>query len=327
MEPGIIAAIVAGGCGLIVLASGLRVVKDYQRGVVLRLGRRGPLLEPGLRYILPLGIDRLTKVDLRSAPLEVPAHEVITHDGVPVRVSAAVHLQVLNPMLAVTRVVDYRGSDGAGGARRAPRRRRRDGAARAPAQRRGDQGGPLPVRGRTHRAVGHPRHRCRRGGGDPPRGDAARHGAPGGAAAAVRAAREEGDGAEPTSRDSSRRRPRSLPTSHTTSRCASCRRSATPAAATPVSSSCHFPPSWSSPSWTCRAGQQRGAAAASSPARRSRCHTNPDGQRAGPGPGRRRGTVGRWAERHRQPRATTSKLLSTSRSVRSTSPTRPTSPR
>ncbi len=110
MEPGIIAAIVAGGCGLIVLASGLRVVKDYQRGVVLRLGRRGPLLEPGLRYILPLGIDRLTKVDLRSAPLEVPAHEVITHDGVPVRVSAAVHLQVLNPMLAVTRVVDYRGS-------------------------------------------------------------------------------------------------------------------------------------------------------------------------------------------------------------------------
>ena len=65
---------------------------------------------PGLRYILPLGIDRLTKVDLRSAPLEVPGHEVITHDGVPVRVSAAVHLQVLNPLLAVTRVVDYRAS-------------------------------------------------------------------------------------------------------------------------------------------------------------------------------------------------------------------------
>jgi regulator of protease activity HflC (stomatin/prohibitin superfamily) len=110
VEPGIIAAIVGGSCALIALASGLRVIREYQRGVVLRLGRRGPMLEPGLRYILPLGIDRLTKVDLRSAPLEVSAHEVITHDGVPVRVSAAVHLQVLNPLLAVTRVVDYHAS-------------------------------------------------------------------------------------------------------------------------------------------------------------------------------------------------------------------------
>jgi regulator of protease activity HflC (stomatin/prohibitin superfamily) len=110
LEPGFIAAIVGGSCALIVLGSGLRVIREYQRGVVLRLGRRGPLLEPGLRYILPLGIDRLTRVDLRNAPLDVPAHEVITHDGVPVQVSAAVHLQVLNPLLAVTRVVDYRRS-------------------------------------------------------------------------------------------------------------------------------------------------------------------------------------------------------------------------
>ena len=110
MQPGIIAALVGGSCALIALASGLRVIREYQRGVVLRLGRRGPLLDPGLRYILPLGIDRLTKVDLRSAPLDVAAHEVITHDGVPVRVSAAVHLQVLNPLLAVTRVVDYKRS-------------------------------------------------------------------------------------------------------------------------------------------------------------------------------------------------------------------------
>jgi regulator of protease activity HflC (stomatin/prohibitin superfamily) len=111
VEPAIIAAIAGGSCVLIAaLASGLRVIREYQRGVVLRFGRRGPLLEPGLRYVLPLGIDRLIKVDLRSAPLEVPAHEVITHDGVPVRVSAAVHLQVLNPLLAVTRVVDYRSS-------------------------------------------------------------------------------------------------------------------------------------------------------------------------------------------------------------------------
>jgi regulator of protease activity HflC (stomatin/prohibitin superfamily) len=110
VEPGIIAAIAGGSCVLIVLLTGLRIIREYQRGIVLRLGRRGRTREPGLRYILPLGIDRLTKVDLRSAPLEVPAHEVITHDGVPVRVSAAVHLQVVNPLLAVTRVVDYRQS-------------------------------------------------------------------------------------------------------------------------------------------------------------------------------------------------------------------------
>jgi regulator of protease activity HflC (stomatin/prohibitin superfamily) len=112
VDPGSIAAIVAGSLALVVLVSGLRVIREYQRGVVLRLGRRGPLLAPGLRYILPLGIDRLTRVDLRSSPLEIPAHDVITHDGVPVRVSLVVHLQVLNPLLAVTRVVDYEDSTG-----------------------------------------------------------------------------------------------------------------------------------------------------------------------------------------------------------------------
>ncbi|HEY7928274.1 MAG TPA: SPFH domain-containing protein [Candidatus Dormibacteraeota bacterium] len=110
MDPVIIAAVVAAACALVVLASGIRVIAEYQRGVVLRLGRRGPLLEPGLRIILPFGIDRLIRVDLRSSLLEVPTQEVITHDGVPVQVSASVHLQVLNPILAVTRVIDYRRS-------------------------------------------------------------------------------------------------------------------------------------------------------------------------------------------------------------------------
>ncbi len=110
MDPVIIAAVVVAACALVVLASGFRVIAEYQRGVVLRLGRRGPLLEPGLRFIVPFGVDRLIRVDLRSSLLEVPTQEVITHDGVPVRVSASVHLQVLNPVLAVTRVIDYRRS-------------------------------------------------------------------------------------------------------------------------------------------------------------------------------------------------------------------------
>ncbi len=110
MDPVIIAAIVAPVVLLVVLVSGLRVIAEFQRGVVLRFGRRGPLLDPGLRFILPFGIDRLIRVDLRSSLLEVPALEVITREGVPVQVSASVHLQVLNPTLAVTRVIDYRRS-------------------------------------------------------------------------------------------------------------------------------------------------------------------------------------------------------------------------
>jgi regulator of protease activity HflC (stomatin/prohibitin superfamily) len=110
VDPVIIAAIVAPVVVLVVLASGLRVIAEFQRGVVLRFGRRGPLLDPGLRFILPFGIDKLLRVDVRSSLLEVPALEVITSEGVPLQVSASVHLQVLNPTLAVTRVIDYRRS-------------------------------------------------------------------------------------------------------------------------------------------------------------------------------------------------------------------------
>lgn len=112
MDPGIIATIAGGAVVLVVAVFGLRVVREHERAVVLRLGRRGPVLAPGLHYVLPFGIDRLTRVDLRSRPLPVDAHEVITHDGVPVRVSTVAHLQVLNPLLAVTRVVDYRAAAG-----------------------------------------------------------------------------------------------------------------------------------------------------------------------------------------------------------------------
>ena len=108
LDPAIIAAIVGGACALLTGLSGLRVIAEFERGVVLRMGRRGPLLEPGLRWVLPLGIDRLTRVDLRSTLLEIPVSEVFTADGVPLRVGATVHIQVLNAMLAVTRVADYR---------------------------------------------------------------------------------------------------------------------------------------------------------------------------------------------------------------------------
>jgi regulator of protease activity HflC (stomatin/prohibitin superfamily) len=110
VDPVVIAAVVVGACALIVLAAGLRVIAEYERGVVLRLGRRRPLRDPGLRFVIPFGVDRLIRVDLRSSLLEVAALEVITREGVPLTLSASVHLQVLNPILAVTRVIDYRRS-------------------------------------------------------------------------------------------------------------------------------------------------------------------------------------------------------------------------
>ena len=100
MEPGIIAAIAVGGsCVLLVLASGLRIIREYQRGVVLRFGRRGPMLEPGLRYILPLGIDRLTKVDLRSAPLEAGPERRIT--AIAARPGAVAKAKMVSPISRV----------------------------------------------------------------------------------------------------------------------------------------------------------------------------------------------------------------------------------
>lgn len=108
--PAIIVAVVLVSLAIVAAASGLHRVDEHERGVVLRLGRRGPLLEPGLRFILPFGVDHLARVDLRSTVLSLLPHQVITSDGVLVTLTGAMHLQVVNPLLAVTRVVDYRAS-------------------------------------------------------------------------------------------------------------------------------------------------------------------------------------------------------------------------
>jgi len=97
---------VAGGA-LFVWLLGIRVINEYERGVVFRLGRLSHMKSPGLRMVIPL-IDRVVKVDLRTIDLEVPALEVLTQDHVAVTVSAVVYLQVVNPPLAVIKVANYR---------------------------------------------------------------------------------------------------------------------------------------------------------------------------------------------------------------------------
>jgi regulator of protease activity HflC (stomatin/prohibitin superfamily) len=92
---------------LVLAASSIRIAKEYERGVVFRLGRLIDLRGPGLFFIFPLGFDRLTKVDLRVITLEVPPQEVITSDNVTVKVNAVIFFQVLDPRAAITRVYNF----------------------------------------------------------------------------------------------------------------------------------------------------------------------------------------------------------------------------
>src|SRR6187397_2080417 len=86
--------------------SAVRIVQEYERGVVFRLGRFVGARGPGLILLIP-GIERMVKVDLRVVTMDVPSQEVITSDNVTVKVNAVVYFQVLDPGAAVTRVLDF----------------------------------------------------------------------------------------------------------------------------------------------------------------------------------------------------------------------------
>jgi regulator of protease activity HflC (stomatin/prohibitin superfamily) len=92
---------------LVILTSTVKIAKEYQRGVVFRLGRLIPLKGPGLFFIFPFGIDRLRMVDLRVITLEVPQQEVITSDNVTVKVNAVVFFQVKDAQAAIVRVANF----------------------------------------------------------------------------------------------------------------------------------------------------------------------------------------------------------------------------
>src|SRR5215207_7904129 len=89
-----------------VLASTIKIVKEYERGVVFRLGRLVGPRGPGLILLVPF-IERMQKIDLRIITLDVPAQEVITRDNVTVRVNAVVYYKVLEPRNAVVQVFDF----------------------------------------------------------------------------------------------------------------------------------------------------------------------------------------------------------------------------
>src|SRR5215203_2493900 len=92
---------------LIVLASAIRVAREYERGVIFRLGRlKSPPKGPGLFLLIPV-IDKMVRTDLRTVTLNVPPQEVITKDNVPVRVNAVAYFRILDPERAIVQVENF----------------------------------------------------------------------------------------------------------------------------------------------------------------------------------------------------------------------------
>ena len=90
----------------ILFTSSVKVVQEYERGVIFRLGRLMGAKGPGLFFIIP-GIDRMMKIDLRVITMVVDPQEVITRDNVTVKVNAVVYFKVVDPNMAVVKVMDY----------------------------------------------------------------------------------------------------------------------------------------------------------------------------------------------------------------------------
>ncbi len=92
---------------LILLAAAIRIVKQYERGVVLRFGKLVGLRNPGFNVIIPFA-DRMSKVSLRIVPYVLEPQEVITRDNVTVKVDAVVYFMVIEPIKAIINVENYR---------------------------------------------------------------------------------------------------------------------------------------------------------------------------------------------------------------------------
>jgi len=92
--------------GAMLLASAIRILREYERGVVFRLGRLVGTKGPGLIILIPL-IDRMEKVSLRTVAMDIPGQDVITRDNVSVKVNAVLYFRVMDSSKAINEVEDY----------------------------------------------------------------------------------------------------------------------------------------------------------------------------------------------------------------------------
>jgi regulator of protease activity HflC (stomatin/prohibitin superfamily) len=91
---------------VIIFLSGLKVLNEYERAVIFRLGRLTPFRGPGVIFVIPI-LERMVRIDLRTVTLDIPPQDVITKDNVSVKVSAVLYFRVVDPSRAVTEVANY----------------------------------------------------------------------------------------------------------------------------------------------------------------------------------------------------------------------------
>jgi regulator of protease activity HflC (stomatin/prohibitin superfamily) len=92
--------------GLFILANAIRILREYERGVIFRLGRLIGAKGPGLILLIPI-VDRMVRVSLRVVTMDVPSQDVITHDNVSVKVNAVVYFRVIDANKAIVEVEDF----------------------------------------------------------------------------------------------------------------------------------------------------------------------------------------------------------------------------
>ncbi|MFO7576382.1 MAG: slipin family protein [Pelovirga sp.] len=92
--------------GAVIISAAIRILLEYERGVVFRLGRFSGVKGPGLKFIIPV-VDQMTKVNMRTVAMDVPEQDVITKDNVSVKVNAVLYFRVVNPDKALIEVDNY----------------------------------------------------------------------------------------------------------------------------------------------------------------------------------------------------------------------------
>src|SRR5512137_2901535 len=91
---------------LILAASAIKILREYERGVIFRLGRLIGAKGPGIIFIIP-GVDKLLRISLRTVALEIPPQDVITRDNISLKVNAVVYFRVVDPNKAVVEIENY----------------------------------------------------------------------------------------------------------------------------------------------------------------------------------------------------------------------------
>lgn len=91
---------------VILIVSGIKIIKEYERGVVFRLGRMVTPRGPGITYIIPF-IEKIVRIDLRTVTMDIPPQDVISRDNVSVKVSAVLYFRVIDPNRAIREVANY----------------------------------------------------------------------------------------------------------------------------------------------------------------------------------------------------------------------------